>query len=99
MHKDELARQEFEAVLAIAPDDVLCHYYLSLLYRRAGKTSEAAEQALLYEEKRDDDGAGARSLDFLRAHLEIRGESVPAHVHGNSDPNLRPDSSNKPNFK
>jgi Tfp pilus assembly protein PilF len=101
-HQDALARREFEAVLAIAPDDVICHFYLSVLYRRAGMTAKATEQAALYEQKRDDDGAGARSLEFLRAHHDDRGESVPVHIHSNSNSSSGPgstNSTNKSNFK
>jgi Tfp pilus assembly protein PilF len=81
-HRDAAARTEFEAVQGIYPDDVLCHYYLAVVYRRLGILDKAAEQNALYFEKRDDLEAPLVALAFLRAHPEVEGESVPAHVHG-----------------
>jgi hypothetical protein len=38
------ALEQFEALQKIDPDDVTAHYNLSILYRRMGRTAEAAEQ-------------------------------------------------------
>jgi tetratricopeptide (TPR) repeat protein len=80
-HKDVLARQEFETAQTIAPDDVLCHYYLAILYRRGGLNAKADLQAKLYSDKREDPEASTTSLAFLLTDPEANRESVPAHVH------------------
>lgn len=80
-HNDSMARQEFEAVQGIYPDDLLCHYYLAILYRRAGIKDKADEQSALYIEKRDDPEAPTTSFAFLKTHPEVDNESLPVHVH------------------
>lgn len=87
-HQDARARQMFESLQSTAPDDLLAHYYLAVLYTRAGLVSQAAEQASLYEQKKPDSGEGQISLTFLRSHPEIRDEYIPGHLH--SDSNGRP---------
>jgi tetratricopeptide (TPR) repeat protein len=85
MHRDELARQEFETVQGIDPDDLSAHYYLAILYRRCGMTAKAAEQAAFYADKRDDLAAPTRSELFLRMHPEAGNESLPLHVHSEAE--------------
>ena len=85
-HQDSAALAMFEELQANDPDDLLTHYYLALLYRRAGEPAKAAQQAALYEQKRDDDGTGLRAFTFLRAHPEQRAESIPGHVHTDVTP-------------
>jgi tetratricopeptide (TPR) repeat protein len=80
-HSYEEARQQFEALQAIDPDDLAAHYNLAVLYRRMGMKDKAAEQAAMFATKQVDPGAPTYSLDFLRKHPEISTESVPWHVH------------------
>ena len=80
-HKPDEARQQFEALQAIDPDDVTAHYNLSILYRRMGLKQKGSDQAALFDTKQIDPGAPTYSLDFLRKHPEISNESVPWHVH------------------
>lgn len=80
-HGDERARQEFEAVQAIDPDDLPAHYYLSFLYRRLGSSAKADEQGALYFGKKDDPSALTTSEIFLREHPEAARESVLWHIH------------------
>ena len=80
-HSYEEARQQFEALQAIDPDDLAAHYNLAVLYRRLGLKDEAAKQAALFATKQVDPGAPTYSLDFLRNRPEISTESVPWHVH------------------
>lgn len=83
VHRDAQARQEFETAQTIAPDDVLCHYYLAILYRRVGLDTKADEQTALYSAKKDDPGALTTILAFLRAHPESDDEGIGmgAHIH------------------
>lgn len=78
---DENAKEQFEALQGIDPDDVAAHYNLAVLYRRMGMKEQAQkEQAMLVTEK-NDPAAPTYSLNFLRNHQEIWGESNPWHVH------------------
>jgi len=80
-HKDSSARQQFESVQSIDPDDLMSHYYLSLLYRRIGMKQEAETQAALYEDKRDDQTAITSRLAFFRSNPDLADESVSWHLH------------------
>lgn len=80
-HRYVDARQQFEALQAIDPDDLAAHYNLSVLYRRMGLKQKASEQAALFATKQVDPGAPTYSLDYLRKHPEISIESVPWHMH------------------
>jgi Tfp pilus assembly protein PilF len=80
-HRYPDAREQFEALQAIDPDDLTAHYNLAVIYRRLGMKTEAAQQAALFATKQVDPGAPTYSLDYLRKHPEISIESVPWHVH------------------
>lgn len=80
-HRYADARQQFEALQTIDPDDLAAHYNLAVLYRRMGLKKQAAEQAALFATKQVDPGAPTYSLDYLRKHPEISIESDPFHVH------------------
>lgn len=86
-HNDAGATRTYQALQANDPDDVLCHFYLSVLFRRAGLNEMADAQAALYNEKRDDQGAPNRALMFLRQSPNANMESNPAHVHFGVKPN------------
>jgi tetratricopeptide (TPR) repeat protein len=90
------ARDQFEALQAIDPDDVAAHYNLSLVYGRMGMAEKASQQAALFADKKFDPSAPTYSLDFLREHPEISTESVPWHMHSELSLNLARDSSQSP---
>src|SRR5260370_9380953 len=75
------AREQFEALQAINPDDLTAHYYLSLIYDKLGMPPEALEQGALYSEQKDDPTVGALAQDFWRDHPEVADELEPFHVH------------------
>lgn len=78
---DKDAREQFEALEALDPDDVAAHYNLAILYRRMGMSQQAKrEQALLLDEKADPE-ALTSSLKYLSQHPEVSSESVPWHLH------------------
>jgi tetratricopeptide (TPR) repeat protein len=80
-NKNQAAMEQFEALQQIDPDDLTAHYNLSILYRRMGKTKEAADQQAMFIDKKVDPGAPTYSLNYLRTHPEISTESVPWHLH------------------
>jgi tetratricopeptide (TPR) repeat protein len=85
-HRYAEAREQFEALQLIDPDDLAAHYNLAVLYRRFGMKEKAAQQAAMFTTKQVDPGAPTYSLQFLRAHPEISVESVPWHVHRDMSP-------------
>ena len=85
-HKYAEAREQYELVQDIDPDDLAAHYNLMLIYRRMGLKDRAAEQAAYFSDRKDDPSANPLALDFLREHPEISAENVPWHVHPESHP-------------
>ncbi|HLH01155.1 MAG TPA: tetratricopeptide repeat protein [Bryobacteraceae bacterium] len=92
-HEYEKAKQQFEALQSIDPDDLAAHYSLAVIYRRLGMKQKASEQAALFATKQVDPGAPTYSLDYLRKHPEISIESVPWHMHDQLAGASEPDSS------
>ena len=80
-HKYDEARQEYETVQSIDPDDLAAHYILSIVYRRLGMKDKAAVEAAAFADQKDDPTANTYALEFLSKHPEITAESVPWHVH------------------
>ncbi len=80
-HDYSAAREQFEALQQIDPDDLAAHYNLSIIYHRMGMEQQAADQQAAFVTKKFDPGAPTYSFDFLRRHPEISIESVPWHVH------------------
>ena len=80
-HDYEDAKEQFEALQAIDPDDLAAHYNLAVLYRRMGMKEKAAAQAALFATKQVDPGAPTYSLEFLQQHPQMSTESVPWHLH------------------
>jgi Flp pilus assembly protein TadD len=86
MHKYDLAREEYEKVQAIDPDDLSAHYNLSLIYRRLGMKEMATREAARFTDQKDDPSASTDAFEYLRKHPEVSEENIPWHVHtGNVD--------------
>jgi tetratricopeptide (TPR) repeat protein len=81
-HKYKPAREEYERVQEIDPDDLAAHYNLAILYRRLGMKPEAAVEAAKFADQKDDPTANTYALEYLRNHDEIAAESVQWHTHG-----------------
>jgi Tfp pilus assembly protein PilF len=75
------AREAFERILQIDPEDSGSHYNLMLIYRKLGMNDEAKAEAKIFSDLKDDPGALPVASEFLRRHPEMKGESVPFHVH------------------
>jgi Tfp pilus assembly protein PilF len=75
------AREAFERILQIDPEDAGSHYNLMLIYRKLGMNEEAKVEAKIFSDLKDDPGALPVASEFLRRHPEMKGESVPFHVH------------------
>ena len=75
------ARDTFERILQIDPEDAGSHYNLMLIYRKLGLNDQARAEAKIFADLKDDPGALPLASEFLRRHPEMKGESVPFHVH------------------
>ena len=80
-HDYAKARDEYEKLQAIDPDDLAAHYQLAILYRRLGDKQKAAIESAKFADQKDDPTASTYALEFLRKHPEVASESVTWHTH------------------
>jgi len=80
-HKYAEACAEYQAVQGIDPDDLAGHYMLSILYRRLGRKEDAAREAAIFADQKDDPTANVYALEWLAKHPEVTAESIPWHIH------------------
>jgi tetratricopeptide (TPR) repeat protein len=92
-NNNQFALREFQKTQNIAPDDLLCHYYLAIVYRRLGMSAKADEQAARYTDKRDDPSLPTVVLGFLRAYPEASNEGMGMGVHVHLDEQKTPGGS------
>jgi tetratricopeptide (TPR) repeat protein len=77
------ARQEFEALQEINPDDLTAHYYLSIIYARLGMTEQSRKEGAAYAQNREDPTVGSVAQGLWRANPPLVNELSPYHVHEN----------------
>jgi tetratricopeptide (TPR) repeat protein len=82
--KYQPAREQFEALQSINPDDLSAHFYLSLIYAQLEMKKEAAQEAALYAEHKDDPGAALLALDFRYRNPLVAHENEPYHLHSST---------------
>lgn len=75
------ARECYEKILAIDPEDLGAHYNLMLIFRKLGMKDEAKREAKIFADLKDDPAALPLANMFLRKHPEMSNESVFWHVH------------------
>ena len=80
-HDYPRARDQYERLQAIDPDDLAAHYQLAILYRRLGEKQKAAVESAKFADQKDDPAASTYALEFLSKHPEVAGESVVWHAH------------------
>jgi tetratricopeptide (TPR) repeat protein len=86
------ARDAYEKLRVIDPDDLAAHYQLAILYRRLGEKQKAAIESAKFADQKDDPTASTYALEFLGKHPEVAAESVVWHTHDlTGDPIKRPD--------
>ena len=86
------ARDAYERLQAIDPDDLAAHYQFAILYRRLGEKEKAAIESAKFADQKDDPTASTYALEFLGKHPEVAAESVVWHTHDlTGDPIKRPD--------
>jgi Flp pilus assembly protein TadD len=77
----EDALKEFNATIAIDPEDLEANYNLMLTYTGLGKPDLAAEFQKRYLRFKADESAQALAGPFLRSHPEENNERQPIHEH------------------
>ena len=80
-HDYPAARDAYEKLQAIDPDDLAAHYQLAILYRRTGDKARAAIENAKFSDQKDDPTASEYALEYLGKHPEVAAESVVWHVH------------------
>ncbi|MDQ3174664.1 MAG: tetratricopeptide repeat protein [Acidobacteriota bacterium] len=75
------ARECYEKILAIDPEDLGAHYNLMLVFRKLGMKEEAKRESGIFADLKDDPGALPLANMFLRKHPEMSNESVFWHIH------------------
>jgi tetratricopeptide (TPR) repeat protein len=80
-HDYAKAREQYEKLQAMDPDDLAAHYQLAILYRRLGEKQKAAVESAKFADQKDDPTASTYALEFLRKHPEVASESVVWHTH------------------
>jgi len=90
-HDYPLARDTYEKLQVVDPDDLAAHYQLAILYRRLGQKEKAAIESAKFADQKDDPTASTYALEFLGKHPEVAAESVVWHTHDlTGDPIKRP---------
>lgn len=91
-HDYPAARDAYEKLQAIDPDDLAAHYQLAILYRRLGEKEKAAVESAKFADQKDDPTASTYALEYLGKHPEVAAESVVWHTHDmTGDPVKHPD--------
>lgn len=80
-HQYDKARECYEKLQLIDPDDLSAHYNLAILYRRLHDKTRSALEAGKFADQKDDPTASVYALEYLRKHPEIANESVVWHTH------------------
>jgi tetratricopeptide (TPR) repeat protein len=75
------ARECYEKILQIDPEDLGAHYNLMLVFRKLGLREEAKRESRIFADLKDDPSATPLANAFLRKHPEMSNESVFWHVH------------------
>ncbi len=90
-HNYPKAREVYEQLQGVDPDDLAAHYNLAILYRRLGQKEKASFESARFADQKDDPTASVYALEFLRKHPEVANESVIWHAHDiTGDPVSKP---------
>ena len=75
------ARECYEKILVIDPEDLGAHYNLMLVFRKLGMKEDARREGKIFADLKDDPSALPLANMFLRKHPEMSNESVFWHIH------------------
>lgn len=80
--KYKLAREQYEALQEIDPDDLQAHRWLANTYRALGMKERAEQEATAYADQVEEPGYSFVAQKYWRTHPEVAYELLPNHVHG-----------------
>lgn len=80
------AREAFESLLAIDPNDTGAYQFLGPLYKSEGRTEEAARANALFLLWRDDPLADRLTARFFALNPQWAEERIGSHTHGSDSP-------------
>ena len=80
------AREQYEALQQIDPDDLLAHRYLAAVYGELGMNEKAAEQGRYYADQLDDPSVNFLAQEFWKQNFGIANEVGPYHLHADYTP-------------
>ncbi len=81
---------EFDAVLAIDPEDLQAHYSLMLCYQGLGDRARAATEQTLYARFKADESSQAITGPYRQLHPDDNNERQQIHEHRSADVATRP---------
>jgi tetratricopeptide (TPR) repeat protein len=80
--KYALAREQYEALQRIDPDDIQAHRWLAPVYLALGLKEKAAQEAAAYSDQVEEPGYSYVMQNYWRTHPLVAYEVLPHHVHG-----------------
>jgi tetratricopeptide (TPR) repeat protein len=80
-HNYAAARDAYQKIQEVDPDDLGAHYQLAIIYRRLGDKEKSEIESAKFADQKNDPTASVYALEFLSKHPEVAAESVVWHVH------------------
>jgi len=77
----EIAKEYYERILAIDPEDTGAHYNLMITYQKLGRRDDAKKEAVIFKDLKDDPSITNLAGSFLQANSYVGTESLPFHTH------------------
>ncbi|MEO6589596.1 MAG: tetratricopeptide repeat protein [Pyrinomonadaceae bacterium] len=77
----EVAKNYFDQILKIDPEDAGAHYNMMLICQKLGEREIARQEAKIFQDLKDDPQVTSLASNFLQANGNIGNESLPFHSH------------------
>ena len=77
----QAAKEYFQQILSIDPEDVGAHYNMMLLYRKTGMKTDAEREEKVFLDLKEDPRTTALAADFLQHNQEVARRSLPYYVN------------------
>ena len=76
-----MAKNFYQQILAIDPEDTGSHYNLMLVYKKLGMRDDAAKEEKVFLDLKDDPRTTALAGDFLQRNPSVARRSMPYYVN------------------
>ena len=77
----QMAKNFYQQILAIDPEDTGSHYNLMLVYKKLGMRDDAAKEEKVFLDLKDDPRTTALAGDFLQRNPSVARRSMPYYVN------------------